>query len=438
VVAAVEILPDRLQVQPNTPFQLRFRVWDAAGHVVPPPEGVSPTWAAAAPVALLNSAGDAATLTVTATSGGPWTVTLKLGSLTDDVPVSLPATAAGASADELLAPVPGTTKAMETGATLQPVPATPAFALVSGFRGGTPVHHEPLSFVGKAVFDNLTSGPGAVTALLPQYAAVVRTAPWTAAPELVDYAGANLPALVRATPIAPLPVAVRVFDATAAQDVTTWHLELAARIFEDNHTGIALAEDDGSVTRLSPQVVAVPEACDAPEARFPDAGFDPRSGLHVFYVQGIWFSGTRQLGWACEPSGQPGRAARVIFVRHDAHTTTLAHELGHVLSLRQPYFGHVNCVGGFDKANVMWSFPDEGHAQSREFLSLGQAFRVVADDSSYINMAGMRAATEPRYRCRNQDRADPNQTAGACPSLPHPRTPPPGWERPDDWICGPW
>jgi hypothetical protein len=422
-VAAIEILTDLLQVPTDVEFELRARVWDNEHHIMPVSAGTL-TWTTYDPALhLQSSSGESAIFLLTSPTALMYKVHVELGSTSigDDAVIEV-ATPTTTTDDEVLGPIVtgGPTTVQQ-----------PMFAIYSGTRSGADFRHALVAFVTRGRVANVEAA-GDLALLSPDYAAAILKVPWLPEPaEVANFRGLGS-GIILHTPVAPVSAQVHVMDATTDHAVDLIDLHLASVIFRRNGAGIDFVEDDGVVTRLAPLMVTVGQDCSSFETTFPGAGFDPKSGLWIYYVQDIQSDDVTLgdwLAWTCDPDPVAGRGARIIFIQHNAYHLTLAHELGHASSLMRPNFGHVNCIGGFDMSNLMWAYPDDGHAESRQHLTLGQVFRVTADDSSWVNMAGFRGG-EPRYQCREQDKSDPYRLGGECPRLPYPNS------RPAELPCG--
>jgi hypothetical protein len=71
--------------------------------------------------------------------------------------------------------------------------------------------------------------------------------------------------------------------------------------------------------------------------------------------------------------------------------TTLTHEFGHLLGLRDPcgHPGHggLTSIAGFTPSNIMWSNLSDAEAKAQNHFSLGQAYRMNTDEQSWLNRA---------------------------------------------------
>lgn len=132
--------------------------------------------------------------------------------------------------------------------------------------------------------------------------------------------------------------------------------------------------------------------------------------LFVLFVPGI---GDEGKGWTCQP--QSDRQGQVIFIAWDEFTpSTLAHELGHALSLLGPYLnfanGHTNHLDGFTRANLMWSSGDFRVRTGRTHLSVGQVYRMNLHPKSLLNVY-----LDPVDRIERNCQEDLGP--GVCPAL---------------------
>lgn len=183
----------------------------------------------------------------------------------------------------------------------------------------------------------------------------------------------------------------------------------AAQLYDENKTGIAfdweprevepegwalikekLADTPVLDLLLEPDVAsAVCSLTDGLES----IGFRDPDRLNVYYLP-LPFT-----GMICDDD------RNVIFVGLVKKPGTLAHEFGHALSLLGPG-GHPNDLPGFEATNVMWV----RDSTPRNHFSLGQAFRMNVDETSRLNVMGVRQG--------HTRRCLPDLTSEECPA-PH-------------------
>jgi hypothetical protein len=152
--------------------------------------------------------------------------------------------------------------------------------------------------------------------------------------------------------------------------------------------------------------------------------------LNVYFVDHVLYQGAKVMGFNCRDpqstANDPQAGNAILISSTQMSLATLAHELGHALSL-----GHTGDAGGsfyqdangvdlFDWYNLMWSSPEESFA-----INLGQAFRMNIETLSQLNLNGVRTAG-PRRACECRPiTAGCNYTAeasvdGVCPRLSRP------------------
>lgn len=221
----------------------------------------------------------------------------------------------------------------------------------------------------------------------------------------------------------PLELPVKVWIAVAAQDVADAEQDAqldigtANRVLERNRVGVHLSPDFEVVSDPD----AVGKSCGDTDAPMP---VNPGS-LNVYYLS--WSAGMPQ-GEACnfrtvasdpEPTCETTTPDPDEFAYFYVHWrrrtgTTLVHELGHVLGLSRPYLqvgshtgkGTEPLVDGFTSDNVMWTSLDGDKALSRESFSIGQVFRMVIDEHSWLNRSVR--MNQPTENCCKNSHMCPN------------------------------
>jgi hypothetical protein len=171
-------------------------------------------------------------------------------------------------------------------------------------------------------------------------------------------------------------------------------LAYANAVYDDNKAGIAFGMDIVELSLIEQLELAwlLPAAllkalvvggfdvfdvvCAIP-GQFEAKGYYVPGRLNVYYMA-LPFAGL-----TCEDD------RNIIFVGLWKKPATLAHELGHSLSLLGDV-GHTNELPGFAPQNVMWT----GGSELRHHLSLGQVFRQNVDETSTLNRNGVRADAE--------------------------------------------
>jgi hypothetical protein len=134
--------------------------------------------------------------------------------------------------------------------------------------------------------------------------------------------------------------------------------------------------------------------------------------INVYFVNAI--GGDRDetpRGTTCYEKNSAGNvegAPNIIYISTHRHTpTTLAHELGHAFGLRGTA-GHTGSgrgmfeeviIEGFESINIMWTRLDADQARAKKHFSLGQAFRMSADERSWLNQKGLSSGTPTPRLC---------------------------------------
>ena len=163
-------------------------------------------------------------------------------------------------------------------------------------------------------------------------------------------------------------------DPIATQDLLT-----ANALYDENKVGIAFVEKQRKELPTDLGTLAkVALACQG-------VGGLEGEGLYVKDQLNVYYGPVTATGQSCDDRN-------VVLVGSLANDTTLAHELGHALSLHgnETDWGHSNDVPGMTPANIMWV----GDSQARTHFSLGQAFRFNANKLSVLNKNGPRQGAE--------------------------------------------
>lgn len=162
------------------------------------------------------------------------------------------------------------------------------------------------------------------------------------------------------------------------------------------------------------------EQCTGAETQL---GFTPVSAaINVVYVDEILYGEDASVrGLMCD---RPNSAAPILIVSWKRKVpSTLAHEIAHLMGLMSRIFnadwrgGHTTFLTTFDETNLMWAQENAAVGLERDHLSLGQVFRLHADERSWINVpgsggAGLRIRTGDKQVCQAE-----RHTSTPCPQL---------------------
>jgi hypothetical protein len=164
-------------------------------------------------------------------------------------------------------------------------------------------------------------------------------------------------------------------DEVAAALGPAWNMP----VNDENKVGIAFVEKQRKQIPTDPGTLAkVAFACQG-------LGGLESAGLYVKDQLNVYYGPVTVTGQSCDDRN-------MVLVGPVANNTTLAHELGHALSLHgaELEWGHSNDVPGMTPANIMWV----GNSQVRTHFSLGQAFRFNVNKLSMLNKNGPRQGPE--------------------------------------------
>jgi hypothetical protein len=190
----------------------------------------------------------------------------------------------------------------------------------------------------------------------------------------------------------------------------------ASALYDKNRAGIQF-DEVALFTHSHDSALPMEEACET--GFINDVLEDPfditvSADLFVLFVPSIDGILGSAHGYAC-PAGSDHKG-RVIYLASQSYlVSTLAHEIGHQLSLRDPYIdfkgGHTNLVGSFRRDNLMWD-PPYGDVQvrsNRDRFSVGQVYRMNLHRQSWLNiMLGTDPLVLPDCWVHN--------TTGVCPA----------------------
>lgn len=197
---------------------------------------------------------------------------------------------------------------------------------------------------------------------------------------------------------------------------------LAAELFDANRMGLDFVmagsittidpTPDAGTGQVDPRALAIKGLC-AGVAGNP--GLRLAGHLNVMYVlEDEWGYDTTVYGYACVDEGFPD----IIFIRQQHAPATLAHEIGHALSLRHAGVGFVMGLYGWTDDNVMQSSAfNPGTTRTTEHFSLGQAFRANFHIQSWLNTSGVRSGHTKACQLTNPADKVGSSSHWPCPLL---------------------
>lgn len=401
-VSRLDVVPPRPYVTPTSDFVLHARMLDAANGVLPAHANLQ--WTVGSGLSKTSAAGDSIVLHVTATAPG---TTLLVTAQIASTPVSASATM------KLLAPTaPGTADVVFANAR----PVAPDVVLVDGAIAGGPTRDSSVAFVRAGVLGDF-SGTGEIVRLSTNQRFQMWSGDLLAGRKSVD---------LRPTSAAPLNPFFVVYDATGPGAIAalTDDVAYAMNTFAKQRTGLTFphavspAMFSGTFTLTygaNSECLGLRHELDV--LGLPSTAFGPNR-LTVVYVDDILEPVTTESGTELASAGLRGYACpydasvgTVIIISNLLRSsTTLAHELGHAFGLVEPWWGHIDGIPGFSYTNLMWAFGTDAQKNARSILSLGQAFRVNADDHSWLFHLGWPTWTQ-------RDCSDDPDDDTLCPKL---------------------
>lgn len=270
----------------------------------------------------------------------------------------------------------------------------PAAALIRGMDGATKVLDWPVAVVDAVRLGRNVSGGTSELAVFSQDRGAVLVpskkggaGPFTSAPDQVK----EDPLPAWGSRSVPVRFGVGPTD-TVTEALAKRDLAFADAVLNANRVGIRLTWDGYFVYDRSDgegNSLPIPDPTATCDTVNLDQMVAPASVLRdltvfVLFVPSI---GTDVRGWTCEAGAD--WVGRAVFLSEDEYTgTTLAHEMGHVLALNStwlPYYGHTFEIDGFDRSNLMQSENGLWERVSRDRLTLGQIYRMNAQEGSWLN-----------------------------------------------------
>jgi hypothetical protein len=413
-VGRIEIVPPVTFVATDpakaTSFELEARLWtgpDAERLSVTEADGYALAWSVDQPWLQVESQpGFRATLHIEAGAlpAGDGIVTVKAG---------------GASAQARIVPAVAPGQDLLTSGYLAGM--SPSLALARGVRAsaGNPCDWWSAALVRTGelgpVVANCPGAEGAwgLAVLDTAHAMALLPVEWTPGENAIDAAPRQIQ--VRQVPLT-LRIVVGGSDnldslREVVRRVALADVEAANATLLENRAGVVFRVVD-TVTVTAADNATIIADCLAGDTLTP-AGNRPGM-LHVFYVNDM--GGAR--GFTC--AGTDGLPQPGIFVGWESHSpSTLVHEMGHILGLTLPGYGHTELLEGFDVSNVMTGGLDDRDPGGRHRLTVGQVFRLNIEEASWLSLAtdlngsAVREAGAPRLACQ----CGGNDSAGRCPRL---------------------
>ncbi len=450
-VAALEIVPDSVTLLEGSQIQLYARPKDSDGYVIRECDCLIIDWKAdpGVPwVSFRERASPHRRLLRAEDAGGvdppTITVTAKVGSVQATAKVVI-VRGAALSGDLLKADAHG---------------GAPEAALVTGNSGKVASYmvDEPVAFAGVGPLGEMDNG---TTNQKPSQVALFSSRhemgftgdatregfswPTPGNTELVESSVAAVTGTVlRALPEMPLNLKVHLWIATSelagsprhAFSIAEGDLGLANDIFRANRVGIELVRTGPTLIKI-PKPPGIPAADPCSPGKFRDyldtLSSSPKPDLKDGSIINVLYldePGTHdKKGYRCGTSA--GQSGLIMIYLRGFTSTTLVHELGHELGLRDPlpFKGHIGNwsqrVSGLDHNNVM-AMHVSSYPFLRDHLTLGQVFRMVADSLSFVNrdvdqgtqltLREMATAADGKARPARRCGGDPSNE-DECPKL---------------------
>ena len=192
-----------------------------------------------------------------------------------------------------------------------------------------------------------------------------------------------------------------------AEDWARTDLDRARTLYDQNRTGLTFTETKfvTSASLSEAQVATIGTNCRQADG-LKSSTLYASDRINVYFVPSIMIDyDFTNRGYNCfeKKPGNTDGAPNIIYISVLRHSpTTLAHELGHGLGL-QGAAGHTGEEGttyieGFESVNIMWTGLDSDEAAAKDQFSLGQGFRMNADERSWLNRTKASSSPGPGSR----------------------------------------
>ncbi len=206
----------------------------------------------------------------------------------------------------------------------------------------------------------------------------------------------------------PLSLPLRIWsvhgDHQSVQQKSEADLAWANVAFGDSHAGIIFPPEFTDKTGEADPAKSY-AYCYLHMDIIQDIGYEP-SKLNVYYVDRVLEKGPTSVGAWCGTFGMGG----IILIENTAPISTLAHELGHALSLQHVDAVDLDADGNADFemwTNVMSTGSDPAITPT---FTEGQAFRVNVNEISFLNAIGVRSGVTRNCAEGNYNRMCPAVT----------------------------